>query len=81
MRTRIENSLLKAGFSRIDAHMSSWLITIIFVLFLIIRIAIGMHDANDPSQCKANSINDILLLPAYALGCNLAKDRFDLKLN
>ena len=81
MRKLIEKLFLKMGMDEMTAEFFSWFAFIFLLIFICVRIGIGVHDANDPKECKAYSINDILLSPAYALGCNLAKDRFDLKLN
>lgn len=41
----------------------------------------GNQDANNPKDCRVFSVNDVILSPMYALGCNMGKDRFDIKLN
>lgn len=86
MIKRFEKIYLRIGFpdndvDGIPAIFMAWITAFIVTGFIIFRIAIGIRDANIPTECKAESINDILLSPAYALGCNLAKKRFDLKLN
>jgi len=63
------------------ARLLSWFTSFVIVVFVVARIGFGMADANNALLCRANSINDILLSPLYALGCNLAKDRFDVRLN
>lgn len=73
--------MVKHGSSDYDARSNSWLIVILIYSFILFRIGVGMHDANKSDECKVHSINDIIISPAYAIGCNMAKDRFDLKLN
>lgn len=81
MRKLIEKYFLYLGMDQEPATVFSWLSAIILIAFIVFRIGEGVHEANDVSRCKASSINDILLSPAYALGCNLAKNRFDIRLN
>ena len=81
MRKLINNKFLSFGMNESDAFALSMMATIIIYLAITVRVFIGMNEANDVGKCTASSINDVLLSPAYALGCNLAKDRFDIKLN
>ncbi len=81
MRKRLENYFKKIGIDDTGSEMFSWLTVVIIFICFSCRVHLGVQDANNPAECKVHSINDILLSPAYALGCNLAKDRFDLKLN
>ncbi len=68
-----------------EEHKSMWklsLLTWILIYgFCIGRIFYGMADANKESKCVIRSINDVILSPMYALGCNLAKNRWNKKLN
>lgn len=41
----------------------------------------GSINANNPNKCKIRKISDFVITAPYAIGCNLFKDRFDLKLN
>lgn len=41
----------------------------------------GSINANNPDKCKIHKISDFVITAPYAIGCNLFKDRFDLKLN
>lgn len=59
----------------------AWATVVISLSFIAIRVGVGMYDANTFDKCRVNSISDLLLSPAYIVGCNLAKDRFDIKLN
>lgn len=49
--------------------------------YIFVRLTYGLADANKPDKCKAKSIGDVIIAPMYTLGCNIGKDRFDIKLN
>ena len=53
----------------------------LFLAYAVISFCTGIHDANNPEECKARSLFDIVKSPIYTVGCNLGKDRFDIKLN
>ena len=53
----------------------------LLVAWGITRFCFGMGLANDPQACRVRSIGDIVIAPAYTLGCNVGKNRFDWKLN
>lgn len=54
---------------------------IIIFLFSLLSLVMGIEDANAPNECRVNSIFDVIKSPVYVIGCNLGKDRFDLKVN
>lgn len=53
----------------------------IFIFYSLISFCLGIYHANIPEECKARSLFDIVKSPIYTVGCNLGKDRFDIKLN
>lgn len=81
MRKRIEKLLNWCGVDDVASEMFSWFIIIGIIGFIIARISFGMYEANDTGKCKAETIGDVILSPAYAIGCNISKKRFDFKLN
>lgn len=56
-----------------------WGFVLTFYIFL--RLSAGISDANKPDKCRLQSIGDIIIAPMYTLGCNIGKDRFDIKVN
>ena len=50
-------------------------------LYIICRLGYGIEVANDPKHCRVKSIGDVIIAPMYTLGCNIGKDRFDIKVN
>jgi len=50
-------------------------------IYIVTRFSIGISSANDPKECILRSIGDVLVTPMYALGCNIGKDRFEIKVN
>ncbi len=81
MRKRIEKLFLWCGFDGELACAFSWLIALGLVFALGLQLAWGFWDADDEKKCRIYSIRDFVYTPGYALGCNLAKKRFDVKLN
>jgi hypothetical protein len=51
------------------------------VLYIVARLSYGISVANDPKECRLRSIGDVIIAPMYALGCNIGKDRFDIRVN
>ena len=49
--------------------------------YIIIRLIIGYAHANKPDKCVVKNIGEVLIAPMYTLGCNVGKDRFNIKLN
>ena len=56
-------------------------IVVIFWLYVIARVGYGLSDANEDTRCSIQSLSDVIVSPFYAIGCNLGKDRFLIKLN
>ena len=54
---------------------------VILSCYILLRLSLGIHDANISYECRIQSIADIIITPMYAIGCNLGKDRFDIRLN
>jgi len=52
-----------------------------FIIWVVIRLSYGIQVANDPAHCRVRSIGDVIIAPMYTLGCNVGKDRFDIKVN
>lgn len=67
--------------SEIWKEFGSPVLKMIFCLFLIMQLIVGIIEANDPKECKVNSVLDVIVVPMYALGCNLNKNRFEIKVN
>ena len=53
----------------------------ILALYIIIRFSMGISDANLKNKCRLRSLANVINSPMYALGCNLGKHRFDIKVN
>ena len=53
----------------------------LFLAYAFVSFCTGIYHANKPEECKARSLFDIVKSPIYTVGCNLGKDRFDIKLN
>ena len=51
------------------------------LLYMIIRLGSGISDANTSGKCVLRSIGDVMISPMYSIGCNLGKDRFEIKVN
>ncbi len=49
--------------------------------FIIVRTCIGLDNANKIEKCKVQSVGDVIIAPFYAIGCNIGKKRFDVRLN
>jgi len=81
MRKLIEKKLVNLGIEDFIADIFSWYITIFIMGFFIFRVGIGMHNANEDGECIVRRVNDILISPFYAPGCNMAKNRCEYKLN
>lgn len=64
-----------------DLHIFGFAYGIIMSLYIIIRLGAGINHANDSKHCTARSIADVIVAPVYTIGCNLGKDRFEIKLN
>lgn len=45
------------------------------------RLAYGISVANDPQECRMRSIGDFIIAPMYTVGCNIGKDRWNIKVN
>ncbi len=58
-----------------------WAYGIFLAFYIAIRLGLGIFQANDYGKCRIKSIADVIVTPMYALGCNLGKDRFDVRLN
>lgn len=50
-------------------------------VYIFIKLILGLTHANIKSECLVRSIGDVMLAPVYTIGCNLGKDRFNIKLN
>jgi hypothetical protein len=57
------------------------LYTLVLTCYILFRIGLGINQANKGDKCTINSFADVMITPMYALGCNLGKDRFTIKLN
>lgn len=77
----IEKFLIKIGIPKEPSEVLAGFIYTIILLFISVQLCYGLYQANDKDKCKVSSIIDVVISPAYALGCNLNKDRFDIKLN
>ncbi len=45
------------------------------------RFTYGLLNANSLDHCRIRSIGDAIVTPMYAIGCNVGKDRFDIRVN
>lgn len=50
-------------------------------VYIIFRFSLGVYGANSSTECRVKSIGDVIITPMYTLGCNIGKDRFDIKVN
>ena len=64
-----------------DPHPVPLLAFMFIIGWVIIRLSHGINVANDPAHCRVKSIGDVIIAPMYTLGCNIGKDRFDIKVN
>jgi hypothetical protein len=81
VRRLLEKLFIWLGMVEEVALIFSWFLAVGIVAFVMVRIGIGMSDANDKDKCVVHSIGDIMLSPAYAIGCNISKERFNIHLN
>lgn len=54
---------------------------VVSILIIIGFFIAGSANANRPDKCRIHKISDFIITAPYAIGCNLFKDRFNLKLN
>ncbi len=59
----------------------SYIYELILVFYIAMRLTTGLHEANNPKGCILKSIGDVIITPMYALGCNIGKDRFEIRVN
>jgi hypothetical protein len=45
------------------------------------RFFYGAANANDKEHCIVRSIGDVIIAPMYTIGCNVGKDRFEVRVN
>lgn len=81
MRKFIEKSLSNAGMDREGSEIISWFITVIIYGIMIACLGVGLSNSNDPKECRVTSIANTVLSFPYVLGCNLGKDRWNIKIN
>lgn len=58
-------------------HILGWVQIALIVSFFVY----GSFNANDSERCRVRKFADVVITFPYALGCNLFKDRYDIKLN
>ena len=66
---------------RQSMNEASFFYTVLLVSYIIARFTMGIVDANNPNRCILRSIGEIVIAPVYTLGCNIGKDRFEIKVN
>lgn len=81
MRKIIKSFLLWFGLDEDGADILSWTVVIVLLLVMTVQFIFGISEANKENECKVSSFYDVLVSPAYATGCILNKDRFNIKLN
>ncbi len=64
---------------------TAWIFTVFTLLllsiFIPIRVGQGLYDSNKEDECIVQSLGDIAIAPFYAIGCQLGKKRFKIRLN
>ena len=76
-----EKLFLALGAGEVLADALNLFLTGVSAFFIIVWFLVGAMDANIASECRINKLADIVFTAPYALGCNLFKDRFDVKVN
>lgn len=56
-------------------------IAVLIILWALGRFIFGVVVANKDEFCRMKSIGDFLIAPSYTIGCNIGKDRWDVKVN
>lgn len=73
------------GLNEIDSMGQFQVFPVLIIVGIILygasRLGYGIYNANDMSKCRVKSIGDVLIVPSYALGCQIGKDRFNVRLN
>ncbi len=73
---RLERSLWNKKYNNAAVTIFLFIVTWGFGRFMF-----GLSVANDPDHCRMKSIGDFLIAPMYTIGCNIGKDRWDIKVN
>jgi len=73
--------LARLGLDKDGQEVLGGIILVIFWLTALATFIHGAAVANNDKHCRLRSIGDVIASPFYALGCNIAKDRFDQKIN
>lgn len=69
------------GYNSSEPHPLAITWGIVLLTYIVIRFGIGYQNANNDNDCIIRSVGDVIITPMYALGCNMGKDRFEIKLN
>ena len=72
---------LEPGFGNKVYNDGAILIFIFVFLWVVGRFTFGAFNANNPRYCRMKSIGDFLIAPSYTIGCNIGKDRWDIRVN
>lgn len=81
MQKLIIKILIKTGVDEFDAKFISFFTSLTIGILLVVQFCLGLAHANNPDKCNVKSIGDIIIAPTYAIGCNINKERFYIKLN
>lgn len=65
----------------LDQDFFSTFYGVVLTIYMIVRLGMGISHANHPKKCKLHSIGDVIISPMYTIGCNIGKNRFDIKVN
>lgn len=62
-------------------EVTAGFLTFFIFSWILYRLIFGIMNANSSSHCIVRSIGDIIIAPMYTLGCNIGKDRFEIRVN
>ena len=62
-------------------HEFTSLLATFTIIWGLLSFILGVAVADNPDYCRMKSIGDFMIAPAYAIGCNIGKDRWDIRVN
>jgi len=81
MQKWLKSKIQLCGVEEDVSGFLSWIVTILFCFFVVVRVIEGVNEANDDKDCIVYSMSDVIISPFYAIGCQLGKNRFKVRLN
>lgn len=81
MRQFLYKRFRATGMDDEGSTIFSWFLTVTIYCVMIGCFINGLDKANDPKECRVTSIANTVLSFPYALGCNVGKDRWNIKIN